>query len=92
MDTRRGYSAGPDEERWPFVGKDLCCPPSPEHGDHPGSLFDEVERVVLLKVTALTARQPYRIQSRHGKAVDSEDFASQGSKPSSSNDNGGLSD
>jgi hypothetical protein len=38
-----------------FVGRDPCCPPSPEHRDDPGALFDEVERVVLLKVTALIA-------------------------------------
>jgi hypothetical protein len=30
-------------------------PPSPEHGDDTGALFDEVERVKLLKVTALIA-------------------------------------
>ena len=29
-----------------FVGKDPCCPPSPKHRDHPGALFDEVEKVI----------------------------------------------
>jgi hypothetical protein len=38
-----------------FVGRDPCCPPSPEHRDDAGALFDEVERVVLLKVKALIA-------------------------------------
>ena len=33
----------------------LSMLPSPEHRDDPGALFDEVERVVLLKVTALIA-------------------------------------
>ena len=33
-------------ERWLFVGKDPCCPPSPKHRDHPGALFDEVEEVI----------------------------------------------
>jgi len=28
MDTRRGDNAALDEERWLFVGKDQCCPPS----------------------------------------------------------------
>jgi hypothetical protein len=37
------------------MGSHPCCPPSPEHRDDPGALFDEVERVVLLKVTALIA-------------------------------------
>jgi hypothetical protein len=41
--------------RWLFVGRDPCYPPSPEHREDPGVLFDEVERVVLLKVTALIA-------------------------------------
>jgi hypothetical protein len=46
MDTRRGGNAAPDEERWLFVGKDPYCPPSPKHRDHPGALFDEVEKVI----------------------------------------------
>jgi hypothetical protein len=91
MDTRIGCKAAPDEERWLFVGKDLCCPPSPEPWGDPGALFDEVERVALLKVTALTARHPYCIQPRHGKAMDAEALISQGSKPSRSDDDGGLS-
>ena len=37
------------------MGSYPCCPPSPKHRDDPGALFDEVERVVLLKVTALIA-------------------------------------
>jgi len=37
------------------MGSYLCCPPSPEHRDDPGALFDEVERVGLLKVMALIA-------------------------------------
>ena len=36
----------PDEERWLFVGKDPCCPPSPKRRDHPSALFDEVEKVI----------------------------------------------
>jgi hypothetical protein len=56
MDSRRGCNAAPDEERWLFVGRHPCCPPLPEHRDDPGALFDEVERVVLLKVTALIAQ------------------------------------
>jgi len=55
MDNRRGCNAVLDEERWLFMGSHLCCPPSPEHRDDPDALFDEVERVVLLKVTALIA-------------------------------------
>ena len=55
MDNRRGCNAAPDEERWLFMGSHPCCPPSPEHRDDPGTLFDEVERVVLLEVTALIA-------------------------------------
>ena len=46
VDTRRGGNAAPDEERWLFVGKDPCCPPSSKHRDYPGTLFDEVEKVV----------------------------------------------
>ena len=64
--------AGPDEERWLFVGGHRCCPPSPEPRDDPGSLFDEAERVVLLKVTALTTRHPYCVLPQRGKAVDAE--------------------
>jgi hypothetical protein len=60
MDTRRGCNAAPDEERWLFMGRDPCCPPSPEHRDDPGALFNEVERVVLLKVTALIALDEYQ--------------------------------
>jgi hypothetical protein len=51
MDNRRGCNAAPNEERWLFMGSHPYCPPSPEHRDDPGTLFDEVERVVLLKVT-----------------------------------------
>jgi hypothetical protein len=91
MDIRRGRKAAPDEEQWLFVGRDPCCPPSPENRDYPGALFDEVERVALLKVTARTARHPYCIQPRHGKAVDSEALTSQGSKPSRSGDDVSLS-
>ena len=91
MDTRRGCNAAPDKERRLFVGKDPCCPPSPEYRDHLGSLFDELEKVALLKVMALTARHPYRIQF-HGKAVDAEPLASQGSKPSSNDNDGSLRD
>ncbi|TVY46022.1 hypothetical protein LSUB1_G000172 [Lachnellula subtilissima] len=46
MDNRRGCKAAPDEERWLFIGSHPCCPPSPEHRDDPGALFDEVEMVV----------------------------------------------
>jgi hypothetical protein len=89
MDNSRGRNAALGEERWLFVGRHLCYPPSPEHRGDPGALFNEVERVVLLKVTALTARHPYCIQPQHSKAVDAEALASQGSKLSSGD--GGLS-
>jgi hypothetical protein len=46
MDNRRGYNAAIDEERWLFVGRDTCCPPSPEHRDDPGALFDKVQKVI----------------------------------------------
>ena len=70
MDTRRGRNAAPDEERWLFMRRDPCCTPSPEHRDDPGALFDEVERVVLLKVTALIALDdPYRRSSNHQAAA-----------------------
>jgi hypothetical protein len=52
MDNRRGCNTAPDEERRLFMGSHPCCPPSPEHRDDSGALFDEVERV-LLKVTVL---------------------------------------
>jgi hypothetical protein len=74
------------------MGRDPCCPPAPDPRGDAGAVFDEVESVVLLKATALTARQPYCIQPRHGKAVDTEALTSQGSKPFSSDDDGGLSD
>jgi hypothetical protein len=32
-----------------YVGRHPSCPPSPEHKGNPGSLFDEVKRVVSLK-------------------------------------------
>jgi hypothetical protein len=55
MDNRRGCNGVPNEERRLFMGSHPCCPPSPEHRDDPGALFDEVKRAVLLKVTALIA-------------------------------------
>lgn len=55
MDDKRGCNATPDEERWLFVGRNPCCPSSPEHRDNLGVRFDEVERVVL-KVTTLIAQ------------------------------------
>jgi hypothetical protein len=46
---------------WLLVGRDPSCPPSPEHRDDPGALFDEVEKLVLLNVTALITQYPTAI-------------------------------
>lgn len=55
MDTRRRCNTTPNEKRWLFVGRDLYCPPLPEYRDDPSALFDEIKKVILLKVTALIA-------------------------------------
>ena len=53
-----------------FMGSHPCCPPSPERRDNSGALFDEVERVVLLKVTALiTLDDMYRRSSNRQAAA-----------------------
>ena len=70
MDTRRGCNATPDEERWLFIGRDPYSPLSLEHRDDPNALFGEVERVVLLKVTALIALDDlYRSSNRQAAAM-----------------------
>jgi hypothetical protein len=66
MDNRRGYNAAPDEERWLFMGRHPCCPPSSEHRDHPAALFDEVERVMLLIV------DDHRIHGELGRSSTSK--------------------
>jgi hypothetical protein len=70
MDNRRGCNTAPDKEQWLFIGSHPCCPPLPEYRDDPGVLFDEVERVVLLKVTVLIALDGlYRRSSNRQAAV-----------------------
>jgi hypothetical protein len=52
------------------MGSHPCCPPSPEHKDDSGALFDEVERVLLLKVTPLiTLDDLYRRSSNRQAAA-----------------------
>jgi len=69
MDNRRGCNATPDKEQWLFIGSHPCCPPSPEYKDNPGALFNEVEGVVLLKVTALIALDDLYQRSRNRAAT-----------------------
>jgi hypothetical protein len=70
MDTRRGCSTTPNKERWLFVGRDLCYPLSLKHEGDLGALFNEVKRVVLLKVMALIVLDDlYRRNSNHQAAA-----------------------
>jgi hypothetical protein len=75
MDNRRGCNAAPDEERWLFMGSHPCCPPSPEHRDDSGALFDEVERAVLLKVTADSIGRPVSEKLELSSSGDDDDSA-----------------
>jgi hypothetical protein len=49
VDMRRAHNSGTDEEGWLLMGGDSSCPPPPEQGGDPGSLFDKVEIVALLR-------------------------------------------
>ena len=50
MDTRRGRDDTQDEGGgWLLVGRHPCRPPSPEHRNDPGALFDETQKVATVK-------------------------------------------
>jgi hypothetical protein len=51
------------------MGSYPCCPPSLEHRDDPGILFNEVKRVVLLKVTAMIALDNLYLRSLNPQAA-----------------------
>jgi hypothetical protein len=44
VDNTRGRDATPDEKWWLFVGRQLRCPPWPEHSVHPSTLLYEAQR------------------------------------------------
>jgi hypothetical protein len=51
------------------LGRDPCCPPSPKHRDHPGALFDEVEKVIRRAYDVWKGRSEAAIASALGSRI-----------------------